>query len=285
MSRSYRCSGYVSHVLRWHLIFVCSSSRTECSRPFISGQVAHTMASEVISLLHGLLSSSASDTSKIWASAVRDVLCETLDNVPYLIETLEREGRISPRGDQTFKQETEHDEDEHLSNEHEWFFKARNVVASLCALGGFHKNVHSGCTVQVPQIVLLFIFIICIARVSLGGLNIYCSSSNRLLVSIFATTNDNICKNVISPPTLSRSVSYLNWISNRKSSVPAHIQALSSGLRKRGTVECFKPTLKYPDIRWNTFFILWCDFSSDQLFNSQQLPAPYKRLIDGIMQN
>ena len=173
MSRSYRCSGYVSHVLHWHLIFVCSSSRTECSRPFISGQVAHTMASEVISLLHGLLSSSASDTSKIWASAVRDVLCETLDNVPYLIETLEREGRISPRGDQTFKQETEHDEDEHLSNEHEWFFKARNVVASLCALGGFHKNVHSGCTVQVPQIVLLFRFISCIARASLGGLKIY----------------------------------------------------------------------------------------------------------------
>ena len=131
------------------------------------------MASEVISLLHGLLSSSASDTSKIWASAVRDVLCETLDNVPYLIETLEREGRISPRGDQTFNQETEHDEDEHLSNEHEWFFKARNVVASLCALGGFHKNVHSGCTVQVPQMVLLFRFIICIARASLGGLNIY----------------------------------------------------------------------------------------------------------------
>ena len=131
------------------------------------------MASEVISLLYGLLSSSASDTSKIWASAVRDVLCETLDNVPYLIETLEREGRISPRGDQTFNQETEHDEDEHLSNEHEWFFKARNVVASLCALGGFHKNVHSGCTVQVPQVVLLFRFIICLARVSLGGLNIY----------------------------------------------------------------------------------------------------------------
>lgn len=107
------------------------------------------MASEVISLLHGLLASSASDTAKIWASAVQEVLCEALDNVPDLIKTLETEGRASQNRNQTVNQDTTPDEDEQFSKEHEWFFKARNVVASLCALGGFHQSVHSGCTVQV----------------------------------------------------------------------------------------------------------------------------------------
>ena len=94
----------------------------------------------------------------------------------------------------------------------------------------------------------------------------YCSWSNRLLVLIFIATNNNIRKYVIWPPTLSSSVSYFNLIPNTKGSVPAHIQAPSCGLRKRGTFECFKLTLKYPDIRWSTFFIVWSDFSSDQLF-------------------
>lgn len=128
---------------------LCFCCRTESSRPFISGQVAHTMASEVISLLHGLLASSASETAQIWASAVRDVLCEALDYVPDLMKTLEAKGRASLRGDQTPTQEPEPEEDELFSDEHEWFFKARNVVASLCALGGFRQNIHSGCTVQV----------------------------------------------------------------------------------------------------------------------------------------
>ena len=125
------------------------SPRTESSRPFISGQVAHTMASEVISLLHGLLASSASETAKIWASAVRNVLCEALDYVPDLMRTLEVEGKVSLRGDREATKEQEPEEDGHLSNEHDWFFMARNVMASLCALGGFRQGVHSGCTVQV----------------------------------------------------------------------------------------------------------------------------------------
>ena len=112
------------------------------------------MASEVISLLHGLLSSSASETAKIWASAVRDVLCEALDCVPDLIETLEAGGRE----EQTLNQEPKPEENEQLFNEHEWFFKARDVVASLCALGGFHENVHSGCTVQVWNGADTFVF-------------------------------------------------------------------------------------------------------------------------------
>ena len=128
---------------------LCFFCRTESSRPFISGQVAHTMASEVISLLHGLLASTASETAKIWAAAVGDVLCEALGNVPDLMKTLEAKGRALQKGDQTLAQDPEPDEDGQFSNEHEWFFKARNVVASLCALGGFHQIVHSGCTVQV----------------------------------------------------------------------------------------------------------------------------------------
>lgn len=125
------------------------SPRTESSRPFISGQVAHTMASEVISLLHGLLASSASDTAKIWTSAVRDVLCEVMDYVPDLIRTLETEGRVLSGGDKVASEEQEPVEDGQLSNEHEWFLKARNVMAFLCALGGFRRSVHSGCIVQV----------------------------------------------------------------------------------------------------------------------------------------
>ena len=128
-----------------------SPLRTESSRPFISGQVAHTMASEVISLLHGLLAFSASETAKIWASAVRDVLCEALDYVPDLIRTLETEGRVLLEGAQGAPEELEPEEDVQTFNEDKWFFKARNVMASLCALGGFSQNVHSGCTVQVQN--------------------------------------------------------------------------------------------------------------------------------------
>ena len=131
------------------VLMASHSPRTESSRPFISGQVAHTMASEVISLLHGLLASSASETAKIWASAVRDVLCEALDYVPDLMRTLETEGRVLLEGDKEATEEQEPEEDGQLFNEHEWFHKARNVMASLCALGGFRQSVHSGCTVQV----------------------------------------------------------------------------------------------------------------------------------------
>ena len=123
--------------------------RTESSQPYISGQVAHTMASEVISLLHGLLASSASDTAKIWASSVQSVLCEALDSVPNLIKALEAEARASQTHDQVVTEDSEPKEDTQLSTEHEWFFKARNVMAALSALGGFRQNVHSGCTVKV----------------------------------------------------------------------------------------------------------------------------------------
>ena len=143
--------------------------RTESSRPYISGQVAHTMASEVISLLHGLLASSTSDTAKIWASAVQGVLCEALDSVPDLIKALEAEAGASQTHDQVLTEDSEPKEDEQLSTEHEWFFKARNVVAALSALGGFRQNVHAGCTVKVlvsKQIVCkryltIFCFFIC----------------------------------------------------------------------------------------------------------------------------
>lgn len=106
----------------------------------------------MISLLHGLLSSSASETAKIWASAVRDVLCEVLDYVPDLMRTLETEGRVLLGEDKQATEEQEPDEDGQLSNEHEWFLKARNVMASLCALGGFRQSVHSRCTVQVMRL-------------------------------------------------------------------------------------------------------------------------------------
>ena len=142
----------VSHELVKIVLIASCSPRTESSRPFISGQVAHAMASEVISLLHGLLASSASETAKIWASAVRDVLCEVLDYVPDLMRTLETEGRVLLRGDKQATEEQEPDEDGQLSNEHDWFLKARNVMASLCALGGFRHSVHSGCAVQVTRL-------------------------------------------------------------------------------------------------------------------------------------
>ncbi|XP_068681108.1 probable E3 ubiquitin-protein ligase HECTD4 isoform X3 [Montipora foliosa] len=134
--------------------FVCKArnsrlTRTESSRPYISGQVAHTMASEVISLLHGLLASSVSDTSKIWASAVQDVLCKALDNVPELVKALEAEGRASQKGDHILTRDPEPNENGQFSAEHEWVFKARNVVAALSALGGFRQNVHSGCEVKI----------------------------------------------------------------------------------------------------------------------------------------
>ena len=125
--------------------------RTETSRPFISGQVAHTMASEVISLLHGFLTHSTSETAKIWASSVRDVLCEALNYVPDLVRTLEAEGRISSDGPQTALKELDSEDDEKTGHEQEWIFKARSIMASLCALGGFGQSIHPGCTVLVKN--------------------------------------------------------------------------------------------------------------------------------------
>lgn len=105
------------------------------------------MASEVISLLHGLLSSAASDTAKIWATAVREVLCEALECVPNLIDALSDDVEFAVQAGSS--SDTEHPEEGPVAENDEWSFKARHVVAALCALGGFKQSVRTGCVIKV----------------------------------------------------------------------------------------------------------------------------------------
>ena len=55
------------------LCFYSPHSRTDPVRPFISGHVANSMASEVIALVHSLLTAPETHTAQIWASAVERV--------------------------------------------------------------------------------------------------------------------------------------------------------------------------------------------------------------------
>ena len=92
-------------------------------RPYVSGNVAHNMASEVVALLRNLLLGNTA-----WTEAVIDALMEGLDNLVQLVEKLN---------------------DTYGTEESEWFIMAQQVLATLCSLGGFKETIRAGCTAIV----------------------------------------------------------------------------------------------------------------------------------------
>ncbi|KAL5256674.1 hypothetical protein ACHWQZ_G011808 [Mnemiopsis leidyi] len=103
--------------------------RTDPVRPFISGQVASSLASKVISLLHALLTSSS---SVLWAKAIEQVLGSSLSKGSELIKDLKNTatGSSSTTTNSLLK-------------------SARRLMAVLAALGGFKEYIRTGSHVQV----------------------------------------------------------------------------------------------------------------------------------------
>ncbi|XP_071497133.1 probable E3 ubiquitin-protein ligase HECTD4 [Diadema antillarum] len=111
-------------------------ARTDPVRPFISGHVANSMASEVIALMHSLLTAPESNTAEIWASAVERVLSHALDQVPAIVSSQASHLALlasQPQGSSV---------DQLLST-------CRQVVAAFCALGGFQDCVKTGATAEI----------------------------------------------------------------------------------------------------------------------------------------
>ncbi|XP_053376531.1 probable E3 ubiquitin-protein ligase HECTD4 [Mercenaria mercenaria] len=109
-------------------------ARTDPVRPFISGHVANSMAAEVIELLHSLLNSANhhSASEKSWADAVQRVLTNALTGLPVLLNSID--SLSSPR-----------------CHSHQLMSMARQVNASLCALGGFQEMIKPGCQVEADN--------------------------------------------------------------------------------------------------------------------------------------
>ncbi|XP_077996372.1 putative E3 ubiquitin-protein ligase HECTD4 [Glandiceps talaboti] len=111
-------------------------ARTDPVRPFISGHVANSMASEVIGLLHGLLMAPETTTAQIWASAVERVLSHALTCVSQLTNTLLHHADL-------LSSCSNGDVIDGLTA------VCRQAVAALCALGGFRESIKVGSAVEV----------------------------------------------------------------------------------------------------------------------------------------
>ncbi|XP_055995500.1 probable E3 ubiquitin-protein ligase HECTD4 isoform X2 [Ostrea edulis] len=105
-------------------------ARTDPIRPFISGHVANNMATEVISLLHGLLSAPETHTTQSWPQAVQRVLHNSLSCLPLLLASLDT--LSSPR-----------------CNSRQLMSMSKMANAALCALGGFTEVIKPGCEVKM----------------------------------------------------------------------------------------------------------------------------------------
>lgn len=112
--------------------------KTDPPRPFVSGHVAYSLASEVIGLLNGLLTEPGA--VDVWGEAIKKIILNSLASVPQLSpklssytksvsETVSKGGSPSPPGDL-------------LSS-------ACIANATFAALGGFKESIRPGLTVQV----------------------------------------------------------------------------------------------------------------------------------------
>ncbi|XP_048583049.1 probable E3 ubiquitin-protein ligase HECTD4 isoform X2 [Nematostella vectensis] len=119
---------------------ICKARNVELARDtgrlFINGQVANTLASEVISLLHSLLSSPDVGTSRLWTLAIQHVLTGALELVPEVIESL---------GDQ-IEREPEEGPSTLTGGSLSMY---RQVMAALCTLGGFKQKLRPGAQAKI----------------------------------------------------------------------------------------------------------------------------------------
>lgn len=104
--------------------------RSDPVRPFISGQVASSLASKVISLLHVLLTTSS---SLQWSKAIEEVLGASLSKSDDMVRDL----KTSASGSATSL---------HMGI---LMRNARQLMAVLAALGGFKEYIRTGSHVQV----------------------------------------------------------------------------------------------------------------------------------------
>ncbi len=93
------------------------------TRPYVSGNVAHNMASEVVALLRNLM-----QVNSTWSTTVKDALIEGLDDLSSLVQRLN---------------------DTYETDESDWCTTAQQVLATLCTLGGFKETVRPGCVAVV----------------------------------------------------------------------------------------------------------------------------------------
>ncbi len=60
--------------------------KSDPPRPFLNGQVAYSLASEVIGLIHGLLTESSA--AEVWGTAIKDAILHSLHSIPSLVPRL-----------------------------------------------------------------------------------------------------------------------------------------------------------------------------------------------------
>lgn len=107
-------------------------------RPFLSGHVAYSLASEVIGLLHGLLTEPGA--AKVWSMAIKEALLLSLVNIPTLIPRLASYTMDVHASVATGTSPTQPDQ----------LLQAACIAnATFAALGGFKESIRPGMRVQV----------------------------------------------------------------------------------------------------------------------------------------
>ena len=109
-----------------------------CLRPFLSGQVAYSLASEVIGLLHGLVTSPRA--AEVWGTAIREALLNSLLSTPQLVP------KLVSFSNQTHKNAASGTPPPSPGR----LLQASCITnATFAALGGFKEGVRPGVRVQV----------------------------------------------------------------------------------------------------------------------------------------
>lgn len=107
-------------------------------RPFLSGHVAYSLASEVIGLLHGLLTEPGA--AKVWSIAIKEALMQSLVSIPTLIPRLASYTLDVHACVATGTSPVQPDE----------LLQAACIAnATFAALGGFKESIRPGMQVQV----------------------------------------------------------------------------------------------------------------------------------------
>ncbi len=107
-------------------------------RPFLSGHVAYSLASEVIGLLHGLLTEPGA--AEVWSTAIKEALLQSLISIPTLVPhlasyTMEVHACVATGTPPT--------------NPDQLLQAACIANATFAALGGFKESIRPGMRVQI----------------------------------------------------------------------------------------------------------------------------------------
>lgn len=112
--------------------------KTDPPRPFVSGHVAYSLASEVIGLLHGLLTEPGA--AEVWSKAIKESMLQSLLSIPKLVPKLATYAEAVHHSVAVGAVPPSHGE---LLQE------ACIANATFAALGGFKESVRPGMRVRV----------------------------------------------------------------------------------------------------------------------------------------